>query len=81
MGRSEITIVIVERRRVVWSASAQVEAEPGTTAVQRVISSAGSLLELRHGPRPGTAVTPREGEIEGHLEGWEYFLPKLAETV
>lgn len=44
-------------------------------------ASAGTLLALRHGPRPGAAVTPREGEIEGHLEGWEYFLPKLAETV
>jgi uncharacterized protein YndB with AHSA1/START domain len=41
----------------------------------------GALLALRHGPRPGTALTPREGEIEGHRQGWEYFLPRLAETV
>jgi len=43
--------------------------------------SDGTVLTLRHGPRPGAAVTPREGEIEGHLEGWEYFLPKLVDTV
>lgn len=41
----------------------------------------GALLTLRHGPRPGSLITPREGEVEGHLEGWEYFLPRLAETV
>lgn len=62
MGRSEITIVIVERRRVVWSASAQVEAEPGTTAVQRVISSAGSLLDrLPKGTWPAMRVVTALG--------------------
>ena len=52
-----------------------------TVTVTARPDSAGTTLALRHGPRPGAAVTPREGEIEGHLEGWEYFLPKLAETV
>jgi uncharacterized protein YndB with AHSA1/START domain len=40
-----------------------------------------TVLELRHGPRPGSALTPRAGEVEGHLEGWEYFLPRLAAAV
>lgn len=52
-----------------------------TVTVSARPESDGTLLALRHGPRPGTVVTPREGEIEGHLEGWEYFLPKLAEAV
>ncbi|MBR7837203.1 SRPBCC domain-containing protein [Actinospica durhamensis] len=41
----------------------------------------GTVLELQHGPRPGAELTPREGEVEGHLEGWEYFLPRLALAV
>ncbi len=40
-----------------------------------------TVLELHHGPRPGAGVTPRPGEVEGHLEGWEYFLPRLAAAV
>lgn len=37
----------------------------------------GTRLDLLHAPRPGVEVTPRDGEVEGHLEGWEFFLPLL----
>jgi len=30
---------------------------------------------------PGVEVTPRDGEVEGHLEGWEFFLPRLPRAV
>jgi uncharacterized protein YndB with AHSA1/START domain len=39
----------------------------------------GALVELVHRPREG--VLPDAEAVQGHLEGWEYFLPRLAATV
>jgi uncharacterized protein YndB with AHSA1/START domain len=57
--------------------------EPGVPPVAVVISAfrneTGSRLEIRHGP--WRADDSDASEREGILEGWAWFLPKLAESI
>ncbi|MER5863176.1 SRPBCC domain-containing protein [Kitasatospora sp. NPDC002040] len=41
----------------------------------------GARLDLVHGPRDGARPTAEAESVEGHREGWAYFLPRLAAAV
>jgi uncharacterized protein YndB with AHSA1/START domain len=69
-------------RRAVWTWGLESE-EPGrtlpagSTTVELDLhdENGGTRLRLRH------SGLPSDHEVEQHSEGWEHFLPKLAEAV
>jgi hypothetical protein len=69
IGRHEITAVIVERGKVIWSAASPLDAEPGTNAISCIASSLDVLLgRLPNDRWPALRVTTALGSPWGRVK-------------
>jgi uncharacterized protein YndB with AHSA1/START domain len=73
--RGEYTVLVPgERVGFTWSWDHEPDTPARTVLVELVAGGGGALITLRHGSYGRDDVAERRG----HLEGWQHFLPKLA---
>lgn len=63
--------------RFTWVWEHEQEAKEFDVSISAVPQGRGSLVTLRH----GTYASGDEEARTGHKEGWEYFLPRLADVI
>lgn len=77
--RGQIADIGDRRLMFSWAFDHESDLPPRMVAITVSEVERGSRIEIRHGPyRDGDVET---ADRQGHLEGWSYFLPKLAAAV
>jgi uncharacterized protein YndB with AHSA1/START domain len=77
--RGQIVEIGARRLMLSWSFDHEPEVPPLAVAISASRSETGTRIEIRHGPwRDGDSDAR---DREGILEGWSWFLPKLAGAI
>lgn len=62
-----------------WTFDDEPDVPARVAAIHAVASANGATIEIRHGPYRANEADA--AERQGHLDGWRFFLPRLAAAV